>query len=225
MKRIPLLLSLLVTTACAGGGAPDSGGVAPGATQALRETGRTLVYECDAGDFIVRTGPGEIALWLEDRYRVLSQVRSASGTRYAEGDIVFWSKGDEAMLDVGDARYRNCSPNPRRVPWEDARRRGIDLRAVGNEPGWHVEVREGDSILFVGDYGASKFLFRDFTASEGAGSYRYVATEGGNRLTVSAESAECADTMSGDRFPLQVEILLNDRRYRGCGMTLEHPWE
>jgi len=31
--------------------------------------------------------------------------------------------------------------------------------------------------------------------------------------------------MSGERFPLQVEVSLDGRHYLGCGMLLDHPWE
>ncbi|MFV8816253.1 MliC family protein [Haliea sp. E17] len=221
LKPLSIILSLALVTACASSAEEESGA----ASEVTRTTGRTLVYECDRGDFIARTGPGEIALWVEDRYAVLSQARSGSGARYEEGDMVFWSKGDEATLDLGDERYRACKLNPRRVPWEDARRRMIDFRAIGNEPGWHVEVREGDSLLFVADYGATKFLFRDFTSSHTGGQRVYSAQRDDQHLTVTASESECADSMSGERFPLQVEADLDGRRYQGCGMTLDHPWE
>ena len=44
-------------------------------------TGQTLVYECGDYEFVVRTGPGEVALYLPEDYRVLGQVRSASGAK------------------------------------------------------------------------------------------------------------------------------------------------
>ncbi len=224
MRRLAICLGLLALGACAS--EPQDGSPAEAGADPTRHTGQTLVYECGMGeDFIIRTGPGEVALWTEDRYLVLSQVRSGSGSKFQEGDVVFWSKGEEAMLDMGDVRYRDCRPNPRRVPWEDARRRGVDLRAVGNEPGWHVEVREGDSILFVADYGASKYLFRDFSGSREQGERRYSAADGQRQLSITALETTCADSMSGERFPLQVEVSLDGRHYLGCGMLLDHPWE
>mgnify|MGYP003654375749 FL=1 len=123
-----------------------------------RPLATTLVYDCNGYDFIARLGPGEMAVWLPDRYTVLSQVRSASGTLYEEGDIAFWSKGDDAILTVVDQSYMNCQLQPRRVPWEDARRRGVDFRGVGNEPGWHVEIQAGRQILFVSGYGSERVL-------------------------------------------------------------------
>jgi membrane-bound inhibitor of C-type lysozyme len=42
-----------------------------------------------------------------DTYR-LPRERAASGARYAEGNVSFWNKGDEAMLQVDDVRV-TCS--------------------------------------------------------------------------------------------------------------------
>ncbi len=220
---LPLLLSL---SACA---APTQTPPPPG-DQSLRAdptryAARTLVYECRDGEFIARTGPGEMAVWVEDRYAVLSQVRSASGTKYQEGDILFWSKGEEAILDVGARSYRECRLNPARVPWEDARRRGIDFRAAGNEPGWHVEVREGDRLLFIGDYGATRKMFDQPVSAHGAQRSTWSASLDGDLIEITAEWVECQDTMSGARYPMSVELRLNETHYRGCGMQLEHPWE
>ena len=43
-----------------------------------------------------------MAIWLDDRYMILSQVRAASGVKYQEGDTEFWIKGDEASYREPD---------------------------------------------------------------------------------------------------------------------------
>lgn len=71
-------------------------------------TGRDLEFTCDGFRFRIRTGPGEIALWLPERfegrdggtYRVLGQVRAASGAKYQDGPVVVWTRGDQATLEV-----------------------------------------------------------------------------------------------------------------------------
>lgn len=40
--------------------------------------------------------------------------------------------------------------------WEEAKRRGVDFRAVGDEPGWWLEIERGERIEFVTDYGATR---------------------------------------------------------------------
>ena len=41
---------------------------------------------------------------------------------------------------------------------QDARSRGIDFRAIGQEPGWVVEVKDGEQITAVLDYGATSLM-------------------------------------------------------------------
>src|SRR5688500_19395613 len=41
----------------------------------------------------------------------------------------------------------------RRDPWREAAERGIDFRAIGQEPGWYLEVDDGRSMRLVYDYG------------------------------------------------------------------------
>lgn len=190
-----------------------------------RPVGKTMVYECGGAEFISRVGPGEMALWFEDRYLILSQVRSASGTKYQEGDVMFWSKGDEVTLEVAGVRYSDCQLNHSRAPWEDARRRGIEFRAVGNEPGWHLEVRGEQNLLFVGDYGATRVMFTEIETTEDREQLHYEAQGDGNRINVTVSETFCTDTMKGNEFPYTVLVQLNSRSYRGCGRALDHPWK
>ncbi len=43
--------------------------------------------------------------------------------------------------------YLDCTYDRRASIWEHAKLSGVDFRAVGNEPGWVLEVREGDVCL------------------------------------------------------------------------------
>ena len=189
-----------------------------------RPLATTLVYECNGYEFLARLGPGEMALWLEDRYVILSQVRSASGTLYEEGDISFWSKGDEAMLTVAGQSYQNCHLLPQRAPWEDARRRGVDFRGVGNEPGWYLEIQSGRQLLFVADYGSQRVMVPDQgEETDGPARVHYGATAT-HELRVGIVDEPCVDTMSGDMLPSQVWVTFNGTEYQGCGRNLDYPW-
>lgn len=190
-----------------------------------RPLAQTLVYECTGVEFIARVGPGEMALWLEDRYVVLSQVRSGSGSKYQEGDLVFWSKGDEAMLEMDGIRYQDCRLNPARAPWEDARRRGVNFRAVGNEPGWHLEIRDAQNLLLVADYGAQRLLLEQPHLAEEGDRRIYTAGEGAQRVRVEISSTFCTDTMSGEGFPATVTVDWSGGQYHGCGRDLDYPWQ
>lgn len=223
LKTIFILLASISMTACAGQSGDDSpqGDFQPD----TRPMAKTLVYECDGADFVTRLGPGEMALWFDDRYLVLSQVRSGSGSRYQEGDVEFWSKGEEAMLEVDGVRYSNCRINHARAPWEDARRRGVEFRAVGNEPGWHLEVRGEQNLLFVGDYGSRRLLFQPVETAEADGLLHYSAEQNGHLIRVTVSETFCTDTMKGEQFPYTVLVELDGNQYTGCGRALDFPWQ
>lgn len=193
-----------------------------------RPLATTMVYQCEAFEFTVRLGPGEMAVWLPDRYVVLSQVRSDAGVMYEEGDIRFWSNGDEHTLKLGDRYYGSCQLLPGRVPWEDARRRGVDFRAVGNEPGWYLEIQRGRQLLFVGDYGALRVSAPDplgeSSGPAGPGRIRiYRAVTGDSEVRVEITDESCADTMSGQNLPSRVAVTVNGRTLYGCGSDLHYP--
>lgn len=235
------LIFMLLLTACSSGQGQREQSVGVADFQPdERPMATTLVYNCDGLDFIARVGPGEIALWFPDQYLILSQVRSASGTLYEEGDISFWSKGEDAMLTVGADVYQNCQLQPHRAPWEDARRRGVDFRATGNEPSWYLEIRSGSQLLFVTDFGLQRLLVPDPGPQVVGNTRVHESVSGSQTLRVEIVEETCVDNMSGERFPAQVTIALGQSaqgsatedsaaqghtNYQGCGQSLEYPWE
>lgn len=223
--RILAALLVLLTVACGGNTLREGGGGSmDDYSPDPRPLGKTMVYECADYEFIARLGPGEMAVWLEDRYIILSRVRSASGVKYEEGSTVFFSKGDEAMLELDGERYTSCELAPARAPWEDARRRGVNFRAVGNEPGWHLEIQQGRQILFVSDYGMRRVMVPD-PGEKLDGEVRiFHATTDSHDLRVHIVEEDCRDTMKGDRYPSEVSVQINGKLYLGCGRDLEIPW-
>ena len=226
LSRLALVYLLLLGACASGEGSQAS--AAEGAKDFLpdpRPMGSTLVYECLGYEFVARIGPGEMAVWLDDRYLILSQVRSASGVKYQEDEVIFWTKGEEATLFLNGQQHSDCRLAPGRAPWEDARRRGVNFRAVGNEPGWYLEIRDGAQILYVGDYGMNRVMTPDPGAQDVATGRVYHAITEANELIVEVVDEACTDTMKGDSFPAQVMVTLNGDTLRGCGMTLDFPWQ
>jgi len=223
MRSLLMLVALSALVACATGPDGKNAGAGPGAAgdapMTPQPAGQTLVYECGEYEFVVRTGPGEVALYLPDDYRVLGQVRAASGSKYTDMDITFWSKGDTATLDLGRARYVDCQLNRERGPWEEARRRGVDFRAVGQEPGWQLEIQQERNLLLVVDYGSRRILEPTPEPELTEEGERYRTSDGRVQVEIITES--CADTMSGARYTHRVSVQLDGRTYRGCGLSLE----
>jgi heat shock protein HslJ len=101
---------------------------------------------------------------------------------------------------------------------QDARTRGVDFRAVGQEPGWVVELKEGDQITAVLDYGATPLVLP--TPSPDAakdGTVTYDTSTDTDHLVLNIKSKICLDAMSGEPHPSTVQLVVNDKSYQGCG--------
>lgn len=195
-----------------------------------RQSGQTYVFDCADGDtsfsFTIKNGPGEIALWLPRRfarpYMVLGQVRAASGSKFVDDGVMVWTKGDDAMLEIDDTTWSGCRHDRRRSIWEHAKLSGVDFRAVGNEPGWHLELRRGQHISFVYDYGQQvvRTPWAAPTVDTAAGQTIYHVETGAHRLKLTLEAGPCADTMSDETFETRVTVDLDGTLYAGCGRAL-----
>lgn len=82
----------------------------------------TYVYRCE-GDarFAVTVAPDGVTLRMAGATTELPRVVAASGTRYSNGSITFWSKGLEAQLETPAASYRGCVGQVAETPADEAR--------------------------------------------------------------------------------------------------------
>ena len=184
---------------------------------------QTYVYECkDDYNFVARTEGEDIWLFLPQKTVRLSHVRSASGAKYSDDSSVFWSKGNEAMLEYAGTNHQGCVNNRKKAIWEHAKLNGADFRATGNEPGWHLEIRKGGNITYVGDYGETRYDFK--TPEPNIDKKRrqsvYTASENGHSIRLEIEGKRCQDTMSDDTYESTVILTIDGKRYRGCGKAL-----
>jgi membrane-bound inhibitor of C-type lysozyme/uncharacterized membrane protein len=216
-----LLCAVALLAACAQGVTPDGGRQpVPVSAQGLQ---RTFVYECSDGyRFVVRIEGEKAWLFLPEQTVSLPQVPSASGAKYSDGLLTFWNKGEEALFEDGKATSRDCRNNPSLAIWEDAKLRGADFRAVGNELGWHLEIKAGGKMVFVGDYGQSRYEFPtpEPLNDQQARKTTYEVRTPEHELTVMLEALSCRDSMSGEPFETTVTVILDGRTYRGCGRPL-----
>jgi uncharacterized membrane protein len=182
------------------------------------------VFACDDEQQFVLSRvagkPDEMDLVLGDRRQRLTHVRTGSGAQYAADGVSVWAKGGEAMLEVA-GRVTTCRENRRRSILEDARARGVQFRASGNEPGWVWELL-ADRMTFVGAYGADRVTTSrvDAPSASTQGGAIYLGVAESRRMTVRVLPGPCVDTMSGDLSMSTVEVELDGRRYRGCGEAL-----
>ena len=198
--------------------------VADTISTARRPEPRTFLFECDDSyTFVARSEGDRMWLFLPDTTIALPHVPAASGARYSDGTTTFWSRGEEARLETASGETRTCRNNHARAIWEHAKLNGVDFRAVGNEPGWHLEISSGlQSILLVTDYGATRFEFpyTEPMSGDGSGETVYRTKTDDHELTILLVGGGCHDTMSGEEFETGVTIHIDGRELRGCGRAL-----
>ena len=106
------------------------------------------------------------------------------------------------------------------APWDRARAAGVDLRAVGQEPGWILQVWDGERLVLEADYG-ERLVELPYTGRKDLdGGFVLTAEGDGQRLEALWVEEPCADTMSGERFDHAVTVTLGEDSYRGCGRLL-----
>ena len=156
------------------------------------------------------------------RTYTLHPVRTASGAKWVSVDderTLIWVKGDAAMLEVAGVAQPEC-----RLVSEPPL-----FRAVGNEPGWRLDVR-ADGLSLLLDYGDTHVFAPSPLVIDGAGMRSYEAVSAGGPLTAMVFARYCADSMSGMPHPQTVEVRWQDRVLKGCGgdpaeLLQGGPWE
>lgn len=107
-----LIFSFLLTACTTSGdsGPGDAGTSAIGTpvTGTTLSPDDALVYRCRGLEFTAQFSPERMDIWLQGEHHALQRERSASGIRYAAGNIEFFGKGREGMLQVGDIAYADC---------------------------------------------------------------------------------------------------------------------
>ena len=92
--------------------------------------------------------------------RTLPQVRAASGARYEDATMLFWTKGDSATFQRKPGNATDCREVRAKSLLEDARVRGVTFRGVGNEPGWLLEIGPDNRVMFEDGYGSMRVVFQ-----------------------------------------------------------------
>lgn len=107
-------------------------------------------------------------------------------------------------------------------PWDAAAARGVGFRAVGNEPGWFMEIDRGanPTLRATLDYGEriievanAQVLHGDPPGYEGT-------TADGTRVVVQVRRETCSDGMSDRSYEASVTLQAGETTYRGCGRFL-----
>ena len=106
-------------------------------------------------------------------------------------------------------------------PWDGARAAGVDFRAVGQEPGWIMDIYAGGVLKIVWAYGENYAAFavtQPANAPEGV--TRWEGSSDGRTIAVTIRRAPCQDAMSGEAYPSTVEVAIDQETLRGCGRSV-----
>jgi uncharacterized membrane protein len=104
--------------------------------------------------------------------------------------------------------------------WHQAKLRGVAFRAIGQEPGWLLEITNGEEILLVTDYGQNRYSYPYVEPAVHQEERRTQFILEGYGVTVEIRGKRCTDVMSGEEFEVSVSIIMTDGRLEGCGRAL-----
>ncbi len=103
------------------------------------------------------------------------------------------------------------------TPRQQARQSGALIRAIGQEPGWVVEVLPASTLL-VTDYGQNRQEFPESVVTQATDgkSIRYQINGHPQQIELLVTKTACQDSMSGEHFPAQASLIINDQNFNGC---------
>jgi membrane-bound inhibitor of C-type lysozyme len=181
-----------------------------------REAAPLTAYVCDGIRFAARAEGDGIRLYLPDREAHLQRRASASGARYGDATLAFWSRGEDAVLQTRAVTYSQCRANAAEAPWQEALIRGVEFRAAGHDPAWSVEIAPGGRMTVDGAGGRIVDAPSERGIDRGFGRITYRA--GGAALVV--ETKGCIDRTTGWSFPMTATLSRNGQEYFGCARPL-----
>ncbi|TNF86728.1 MAG: hypothetical protein EP301_08105 [Gammaproteobacteria bacterium] len=147
--------------------------------------------------------------------------------RGQEGDVIIVTRTRPNGLHVflppdTDGGYLDCEHDRRASIWEHAKLNGVNFRGLGNEPGWVLEIREGDRLDLSYDYGQGSLSvpITEARSDADARTTTYSGSTGERTLLVTLTGERCNDTMSDESFPTRVAVEFDGRKLSGCGRPL-----
>ncbi len=181
----------------------------------------TVVYQCDGMQVMAAFNGPAATLWLPDGTHLLTATPAASGVRYEGDGLLFWTKGQtSALLDRPGEVSVVCEPGPP-PSWRGVVEAGATFRAIGQEPGWLLDLYPDGRLHLRADYGTLQvYAPVPEPRVEGDTMTYETRTDSNAPLRVEIIDQPCRDGMSGHPFPKTVRVTLDGTSWQGCGMAL-----
>ena len=171
---------------------------------------------CDAPSYATSSAPRDRFLGVEFHLPPGALKPLASRDEITLLDV---SCRGSSWADMG-GRLIGIDANRVLAPWNGVffeLARDHDVRALGQEPFWNLEIRKGKELRFVYDLGERQVVTpMPVPRIEGKTTIYHATTEA-NDLRVIVEKTPCTDSMSGQPFEATVTVTLNGQTYHGCG--------
>ncbi len=168
------------------------------------------------------TNAQDLRLWsLHGAWR-LPQAVVASGARYQNGEISFWNRGDQAMVETPRGQLQ-CTLSDQRTALTRAEQPGVMFFGQGNEPGWTVALaHDAPTLKMELNYGDERielpYIISVMDNDAGRVVLENSRVEPFFRLRI--EAAACFDNMSGQPYPARVTLNYAGEQYSGCGQGI-----
>lgn len=176
------------------------------------------------GDLAVRTrqhpNGNDLELELPGGWHRLQTQPAASGVRHTDdAGLVFWRKEQRtARMQIDDGDWLDCVRAATPSPWSSAEAGHLALRAAGTEPFWLLEISRGAAPTVILRTPSSSQRLRASNDQHFDAERPFHAHAGELRTQVEVLPGPCFDAMSGHRFPVRVQITLDDAEpLTGCG--------
>ncbi|NIC07617.1 MliC family protein [Billgrantia bachuensis] len=173
-------------------------------------------------DLVTAFGERELRLWSAHGAYRLSPAVVASGARYQQGDLSFWNKGGEAVVESANGQL-DCSAAMARPALTREQRPGVMFHGRGNEPGWNVNLaHDAPELTLVLDYGAREMTlpYRVTGMDNANGRVMLASAQTAQPFELRLEARACFDDMSGEPFPARVTLTIDGQTYNGCGQGI-----
>jgi len=175
-----------------------------------------FAYNCsDDYRFVAEVSTEEAWLFLPNQMVKLGK----RGKGYGSKQLFFTYIGWDANLSIGKKRYQ-CKNDGIEARWERAKFEGVAFRAIGNEPGWSLEIYDDSKILFHTNHGKDTTLFTVEEKYSNITSTEYKLRSKENTFYVRIEGRKCFDTMLERSYESTVYLNFDGHELRGCGKAL-----
>lgn len=173
-------------------------------------------------DLVTAAQQHSLRLWSAQRAVELPQSVVASGTRYQQGDLSVWLKGDEGIVESERGRLE-CQAVTRRDSLRRSDKPGVMFYARGNQPGWSLELaNDVPRIRMSLERGERQvdLPYRVTTLDNDAARVILASGRSDAPFELRIEAGACFDTLSDTPWPTKVTMQINGQQLQGCGQGI-----